>query len=167
MDKVRQIMATGKSRLGFAARAGASLTANDARWQAVTARERAADGQFVYAVRTTGIYCRPTCPSKRPRRDNVLFFDTNAEAAKAGFRACLRCHPDRAHEGPDAAILAACRKIAASAALTASLRPGAVCSTMPTTLRASPTGSFILVLRLMTPSRFQRGRRSAPPVPRE
>ncbi len=117
MDKVRQIMATGKSRLGFAARAGASLTANDARWQAVTARERAADGQFVYAVRTTGIYCRPTCPSKRPRRDNVLFFDTNAEAAKAGFRACLRCHPDRAHEGPDAAILAACRKIAASAAL--------------------------------------------------
>ena len=50
--------------------------------------------RFVYAVRSTGIYCRPSCPSRRPRRDRVAFFETPAAAREAGFRACRRCHPD-------------------------------------------------------------------------
>jgi AraC family transcriptional regulator of adaptative response/methylated-DNA-[protein]-cysteine methyltransferase len=67
-----------------------------AMWEAVTTRDRRADGSFVYAVATTGIYCRPWCPSRRPRRDRVAYFDSPAAAERAGFRACLRCHPDRA-----------------------------------------------------------------------
>lgn len=58
------------------------------------ARDARADGTFVYAVQSTGIYCRPTCPSRRPRRDRVTFHDSAAAAAHAGFRACRRCHPD-------------------------------------------------------------------------
>ena len=64
-------------------------------WQQVLARDASADGQFVYAVKTTGIYCRPGCPSRRPERKNVSFFPTNALAEAAGFRACLRCDPTR------------------------------------------------------------------------
>jgi AraC family transcriptional regulator, regulatory protein of adaptative response / methylated-DNA-[protein]-cysteine methyltransferase len=67
---------------------------SDARWDAVTAHDRRADGQFVYAVSSTGIYCRPSCASRRPRRDRVVFFDTPAEARAAGYRACRRCGPD-------------------------------------------------------------------------
>jgi AraC family transcriptional regulator, regulatory protein of adaptative response / methylated-DNA-[protein]-cysteine methyltransferase len=52
-----------------------------------------ADGKFIYAVITTGIYCRPTCPSRRPNRDNVRFFNNDKEAEQAGFRPCKRCHP--------------------------------------------------------------------------
>lgn len=67
---------------------------SDPRWRAVLAQEREADGSFVYAVISTGIYCRPSCGARRPRRENVRFFP-NAEAArKAGFRPCRRCHPD-------------------------------------------------------------------------
>lgn len=66
----------------------------DGAWQAVVARDAAADGRLVYAVRTTGIYCRPSCPSRRPRREHVRFFDGAAAARAAGFRACLRCTPD-------------------------------------------------------------------------
>ena len=62
-------------------------------WQAVQQRDRKADGMFVYAVRSTGIYCRPTCPSRRPSRAQVVFFAGPAEAERGGFRACLRCHP--------------------------------------------------------------------------
>jgi AraC family transcriptional regulator of adaptative response/methylated-DNA-[protein]-cysteine methyltransferase len=65
-----------------------------ARWQAVLARARETDGAFVYAVRSTGVYCRPSCPSRRPRRDRVAFFETPAGAREAGFRACKRCRPD-------------------------------------------------------------------------
>lgn len=64
-----------------------------ARWDAVLARDTAADGAFVYAVRTTRIFCRPTCPSRRPGRQHVEFFDTPAAAARAGYRACRRCRP--------------------------------------------------------------------------
>ena len=63
------------------------------RWLVVAARDRQADGQFVYAVSSTGIYCRPSCASRRPRRDRVVFFDTPAEAERAGYRACRRCRP--------------------------------------------------------------------------
>jgi AraC family transcriptional regulator of adaptative response/methylated-DNA-[protein]-cysteine methyltransferase len=62
-------------------------------WQAVLARESDFDGAFVYAVRSTGIFCRPTCPSRRPSRAQVLFFRQPAAAEQAGFRACRRCRP--------------------------------------------------------------------------
>lgn len=65
----------------------------DAAWRAVLARDRGRDGAFVYAVRTTGVYCRPSCPSRRPRRENVSFFATAAGAEQAGYRACARCGP--------------------------------------------------------------------------
>lgn len=66
-----------------------------ARWHAVVDRDPRSDGRFVYAVRTTGIYCRPTCPSRRPRPENVTFHETPAHAESAGYRACQRCRPDR------------------------------------------------------------------------
>ena len=69
---------------------------DDTRWSQVLTRAVAADGRFVYAVRSTGVFCRPTCPSRRPRRDQVRFFDLPHEAERAGFRACLRCAPQGA-----------------------------------------------------------------------
>ena len=66
----------------------------DAAWAAFDARDRTADGQFVVAVKTTGIYCRPSCAARRPRREHVRFLDTPGAARAAGFRACLRCLPD-------------------------------------------------------------------------
>jgi AraC family transcriptional regulator, regulatory protein of adaptative response / methylated-DNA-[protein]-cysteine methyltransferase len=63
------------------------------RWRAVASRSLDADGRFVYAVTSTGVYCRPSCPSRRPRPDRVRFFATSAEAEQAGYRACLRCRP--------------------------------------------------------------------------
>jgi AraC family transcriptional regulator of adaptative response/methylated-DNA-[protein]-cysteine methyltransferase len=68
----------------------------DARWNAVAARDRQADGRFVYAVTSTGIYCRPSCASRRPARTRVRFFDDGLAAQQAGFRACKRCRPDAA-----------------------------------------------------------------------
>jgi AraC family transcriptional regulator of adaptative response/methylated-DNA-[protein]-cysteine methyltransferase len=70
------------------------MTGLDLRWKALASRDSAADGTFVYAVTSTGIYCRPSCPSRRPRADRVRFFDTTLEARQAGFRACKRCRPD-------------------------------------------------------------------------
>jgi AraC family transcriptional regulator of adaptative response/methylated-DNA-[protein]-cysteine methyltransferase len=67
---------------------------DDGRWAAVLARDPAADGAFRYAVKTTGIYCRPTCTARRPRRGNVVFFASAGEAEAAGFRPCRRCLPD-------------------------------------------------------------------------
>src|SRR5436305_14517249 len=65
----------------------------DSRWQAVLGRDGASDGKFVFAVSSTGVYCRPSCPSKRPRRENATFFPRPQEAETAGFLACLRCRP--------------------------------------------------------------------------
>jgi AraC family transcriptional regulator of adaptative response/methylated-DNA-[protein]-cysteine methyltransferase len=66
---------------------------DDQRWNAVLARDSGRDGEFVFAVATTGVYCRPSCPARRPRRENVTFFLRPEQAEKAGFRACLRCRP--------------------------------------------------------------------------
>ena len=66
----------------------------DACYQAALSRDRTQDGKFVTAVRTTGIYCRPSCPARTPHRENVMFFRTPAEAEAAGFRACKRCSPN-------------------------------------------------------------------------
>ncbi|WP_139973445.1 bifunctional DNA-binding transcriptional regulator/O6-methylguanine-DNA methyltransferase Ada [Ochrobactrum sp. CGA5] len=63
------------------------------RWQKVLDRDKASDGTFVYAVRTTGVYCRPSCPSRRGKRENVQFFDRCEDAEHAGFRPCMRCKP--------------------------------------------------------------------------
>lgn len=66
-------------------------------WQAVTTRDAAADGLFVYGVRSTRVYCRPSCPSRRPKRERVEFFPSPAMAEAGGFRACRRCRPNFAH----------------------------------------------------------------------
>ena len=74
-------------------------------WDAVLARDPQADGAFVYAVRSTGVYCRPTCPSRRPRREFVSFFPMPDDAEQAGFRACKRCHPRGLDNDPDAGLV--------------------------------------------------------------
>jgi AraC family transcriptional regulator of adaptative response/methylated-DNA-[protein]-cysteine methyltransferase len=80
-------------------------------WQAVCERDGSHDGEFVYAVRSTGIYCRPSCSSRRPRREQVAFFSLPAAAELAGFRACKRCRPQQAEApNPQAAIVAAACK---------------------------------------------------------
>lgn len=106
------------------------------RWQAVLGRAPDADGRFVYAVRSTGIYCRPTCPSARPLRRNVEFFADARGAARAGYRACKRCRPDDAAGGPVPATLrAACARLASEA----------------------PVGTAMLARELgLSPSYFQR-----------
>ena len=63
-------------------------------WQAVLHRDRDSNGKFVYAVRSTRIYCRPSCASRRPNRMQVVFFESGEAAQRAGFRACRRCLPD-------------------------------------------------------------------------
>ena len=66
---------------------------DERRWQAVLARDSRHDGEFVFAVETTGVYCCPSCAARRPRRENVRFFSAPEAAERAGFRACLRCRP--------------------------------------------------------------------------
>jgi methylphosphotriester-DNA--protein-cysteine methyltransferase len=67
----------------------------DEAWTAVVARDARYDGRFVYAVATTGIYCRPVCSARRPLRANAVFFPSGRDAESAGFRACRRCRPER------------------------------------------------------------------------
>jgi AraC family transcriptional regulator of adaptative response/methylated-DNA-[protein]-cysteine methyltransferase len=82
-------------------------------WKAVLAKDKRFDGAFVYGVRSTGIYCRPSCPSRRPREDQVSFFRIPEAAKEAGFRPCLRCRPDEAiNEDPQVALVRhLCRRI--------------------------------------------------------
>jgi len=86
---------------------------DDVRWRAVEGRDERSAGVFVYAVRTTGVYCRPGCGARRPLRRNVEFFTTPSEAATSGYRACARCRPDRdrASDPTVAAVIAACRRL--------------------------------------------------------
>jgi AraC family transcriptional regulator, regulatory protein of adaptative response / methylated-DNA-[protein]-cysteine methyltransferase len=71
------------------------------KWEAVLRRDRTSDGQFVFGVSSTGIYCRPSCPSRRPRRENVSFYMNAQDAQRAGLRACLRCKPDSSSALPE------------------------------------------------------------------
>jgi len=71
-----------------------TYSTDDARWKAVLSRDASADGAFYYAVQSTGIYCRPTCPSRRPVRAQVTFFEDIDSAERADFRPCLRCRPE-------------------------------------------------------------------------
>jgi AraC family transcriptional regulator of adaptative response/methylated-DNA-[protein]-cysteine methyltransferase len=91
-------------------------SSEEARWRAVIARDSASDGAFFYAVRTTGVYCRPSCPSRRPNRANVAFYPSREGAERAGFRPCKRCRPDAvAPAAQQAATIAqACRLIETS-----------------------------------------------------
>lgn len=73
------------------------MKTEERKWEVVAAKDPRFDGQFVFAVSSTKIYCRPSCPSRRPRRENVTFFDMPDAAEQAGFRACLRCEPRRAN----------------------------------------------------------------------
>ena len=89
---------------------------DEERWIAVQARDTAADGQFVYAVRTTGVYCQPSSSARLPRRENVEFFDTTAAAEAAGYRSSRRAHGDQTSAAADRAALVAraCRLIEGS-----------------------------------------------------
>jgi AraC family transcriptional regulator of adaptative response/methylated-DNA-[protein]-cysteine methyltransferase len=83
----------------------------DRNWQAVLDRDHSQDGKFVFAVSSTGVYCRPSCPAKRPRRENVTFFRQIEHAEKAGYRACLRCRPNSTGNGQAEMVKAICRYI--------------------------------------------------------
>lgn len=84
---------------------------DDPRWRSVVARDARADGTFVYCVSTTGVYCRPSCPSRRARPEHVRFFDSASDAERAGFRPCKRCKPDQLSLAEERAqkVTAACR----------------------------------------------------------
>jgi AraC family transcriptional regulator of adaptative response/methylated-DNA-[protein]-cysteine methyltransferase len=92
-------------------------TSDDRRWDAVRRRDAAADGKFFYSVRTTGVYCRPSCASRPARRENVAFHETREAAERAGFRPCKRCKPDQPSLSEQYAdrIARACRSIETAA----------------------------------------------------
>lgn len=96
-------------------------TQNDPRWSAVVDRAASFDGKFVYAVKSTGIYCRPSCPSRQAKPQNVIFFPTSEEAERRNFRACKRCRPnDPSLSAQHArAIAEACRAIESAEELPA------------------------------------------------
>src|SRR6516162_4394816 len=76
------------------AKAGSEESADERYWEAVVGRNPRLDGEFFFAVSTTGVYCRPSCAARRPRRENVAFHETCADAERAGFRPCKRCRPN-------------------------------------------------------------------------
>jgi AraC family transcriptional regulator, regulatory protein of adaptative response / methylated-DNA-[protein]-cysteine methyltransferase len=89
---------------------------NEERWQAVADKDRNGDGKFVYAVKTTGVYCRPSCPARSARRENVVFYASPENAEAAGFRPCRRCKPTAPalEELRRRTVAAACRAIQAA-----------------------------------------------------
>ena len=88
----RSVMRIATAKASPAKQASAPRAGMDPRRTAVLEHDLRFDGKFVYAVKTTGVYCRPSCPA-RPRPENVVIYDTCDEAERAGFRACKRCHP--------------------------------------------------------------------------
>ena len=91
---------------------GATAQRDDRRWNAVLSRDGGRDGEFVFAVSSTGVYCRPSCPARRPRRENVQFFLRPEQAERAGYRACLRCRPKSYSGNPESdGVKAICRFI--------------------------------------------------------
>ena len=127
-----------------------------ARWRAVCANDRRANGCFVYAVRTTGVYCRPGCVSRQPRRANVVFFDTGTAAAEAGYRPCKRCLPSgrsRAERHREL-VVRACRRIDAG--------PGRVSLADLATAAGLSRGHFHRLFREhtgLTPHQYERAQR--------
>jgi AraC family transcriptional regulator, regulatory protein of adaptative response / methylated-DNA-[protein]-cysteine methyltransferase len=94
----------------------ASYASEEERWRAVVEKDRNADGKFFYSTKTTGVYCRPSCPARTPRRENVAFHESRKAAEQAGFRACKRCKPNgpALAEKRAATVTAACRAIEAA-----------------------------------------------------
>ncbi|MBO9539278.1 bifunctional DNA-binding transcriptional regulator/O6-methylguanine-DNA methyltransferase Ada [bacterium] len=94
----------------------AAATENDPRWASLVARDAAMDGRFYYSVETTGVYCKPSCAARRPRPENVRFYETAEAAVLAGFRPCKRCKPDQPALSEQQAekVTEACRLIEAS-----------------------------------------------------
>jgi AraC family transcriptional regulator of adaptative response/methylated-DNA-[protein]-cysteine methyltransferase len=122
-------------------------------WRAFDARNREADGRFVVGVRTTGIYCRPSCPARRPRRENVAFYADGAAARAAGLRACLRCLPDEAARD----------EVAVTHALAAIDEGVTGLEALATRAGYAPHHFHRLFKRAtgMTPAAYARGRRAA------
>ena len=94
----------------FRAQAASAVPDGDEAWRAVERRDPRFDGRFVYAVRSTRIYCRPSCPSRRPARERVTFYSAPAAAEEAGYRACQRCHPREAQVAPAAVAVERARR---------------------------------------------------------
>src|SRR5574337_954839 len=113
-----RIHAHGSTAMNAQAKDATAATLDDPRWAAVVARDRQADGCFVYSVATTGVYCRPSCGARRPRPENVRFHATAREAEEAGFRPCRRCRPGEPPLARRQAALVAelCRRIDAAEA---------------------------------------------------
>src|SRR5207245_8916292 len=111
---------------------GPSISAHAAAryWRACLARDSGADGSFVIAVRSTHIYCRPSCPARRPLRRNVTFFRTREEAENQAYRPCLRCRPNEI-AGPVALVQRAASQLAESS--EESVRLGVLARTLGTT----------------------------------
>ena len=131
----------------------------EGRWRVVLARDRRYDGTFVYAVRSTGIYCRPSCASRKPRRGQVAFFPVPEAAERAGFRACRRCHPGAASPADPrvALVRSVCRLIDARPDAPASL---ATLSASAATTPHRLLRAFRAVLGL-TPRQYRDERRLA------
>src|SRR6266571_3791545 len=135
--------------------AAVSTLTPDRQWRIVLARDRRYDGAFVYAVRSTGIYCRPSCASRRPRRGQVTFFPIPEAAEREGFRACRRCRPGDVSGGDPAIGLVreACRALDA---------PGAPpLSTLAQRLGQRPHGLLRAFKRVLgiTPQQYRDARR--------
>jgi AraC family transcriptional regulator of adaptative response/methylated-DNA-[protein]-cysteine methyltransferase len=132
----------------------AAMLTEDQSWAAVLARDPAADAEMVYAVTTTGVFCRPTCPSRRPSRANIVFFPDPAAAQAAGYRPCRRCRPQQRHV--DAGLVEA-----VSATLKRN-RPATLAQLSRMTGRSPFTveRTFKRVLGL-TPAQYQRQQRAA------
>ena len=99
-----------------------AMESDAGRWRAVLQRDSRADGTFVFGVLSTGVYCRPSCPARRPRRRNVRFFTSPREAEGAGLRACLRCKPADPSAGKSALVQHLCRYIEANSDQRITLR---------------------------------------------
>jgi AraC family transcriptional regulator of adaptative response/methylated-DNA-[protein]-cysteine methyltransferase len=127
----------------------------DAAWAAFDARDRAADGRFVVAVKTTGIYCRPSCAARRPRREHVRFLNTPQAARAAGFRACLRCLPDEVTRDRQA--------VAAAIALIDAAEAPPALDTLAARVGYAPHHFHRLFKRAtgVTPAAYARARRTA------
>lgn len=133
------------------------------RWEAVKNRLQPADGSFVFAVRTTKIYCRPSCPSRRPKPQNVIFFRGPREAEQAGYRPCLRCRPNVASPNGESASLVQqlCNRIDASLAENPETR--LTLSKLSRSLGTSPHQVERLFQRVLsiTPRQYTDARRMA------
>jgi len=128
----------------------------DRRWRAVMARDARYDGRFVYAVRSTGVFCRPSCASRRPRRDRVTFFPSALAAEQGGFRACRRCRPAAAAADPRVALVRrACAALGAAPARVSLPALARSAGSTPARLRRA----FVALLGV-TPRQYAEARRA-------